>query len=236
MNAVSGALSIFFSMYGCLLEAALFIILGMVFDFFDGLVARLLHVKSDLGKELDSLADVISFGLAPAVLVHFLMLEDLPGNHISHFAEWHLALKITLFSPLLIPAFSAYRLAKFNLDSRQTTSFIGLPTPANALFWVTLVWSSVYIPESYREIFGNIYVLGISVVILSVLLVSELPMFSLKISNFRWQGNEIRYIYFTLLLGLAVILGKIVIMLTIPLYILLSVAEALRRTLTTLNR
>ena len=140
MNVVSGTFSIFMTMYGRLELAAGLILVAMVFDFFDGLTARLLHVKSEMGKELDSLADMVSFGVAPALLAHFLILAILPGQDMEYWAEWTVSMKIMLFFPLLIPAFSAYRLAKFNLDIRQATSFIGMPTPANALFWVSLVF------------------------------------------------------------------------------------------------
>lgn len=229
LNVTSGTFAIFLAMYGHLSEAALLVIVAMVFDFFDGMAARLLHVKSEMGKELDSLADVVSFGLAPAILAHFLMLSILPGQSIVHFSEWNAGMKIMLFCPLVIPAFSAYRLAKFNLDVRQTVSFIGMPTPANALFWVTLVLGAVYAPEWYARLFGNVYVLGISALILSVLLVSELPMFSLKISGFGWKENKSRYLYFICLIVLAILLGTAVIIFIIPLYILFSVVEALMK-------
>lgn len=227
MNVTSGAFAIFLAIYGHLLGAALLILVAMVFDFFDGMVARLLHVKSELGKELDSLADVVSFGVAPALLAHFLMIKMLPGQSIASFAAWPLGMKIMLFCPLVIPAFSAYRLAKFNLDVRQTTSFIGMPTPANALFWVSLVIGSLYTPELYGYLFGNVYVLGISAVILSVLLISELPMFSLKITGFSWGENKIRYAYFICLIILTILFGAAVIIFIIPLYILFAVIEAL---------
>lgn len=235
MNVVSGSCAIFMAIYGHLQMAAGLILLAMVFDFFDGMAARLLHVKSEMGKELDSLADMVSFGVAPTILAHFLLMNVLPGNSVSCFQEWSLGMQIMFFCPLAIPAFSAYRLAKFNLDVRQATSFIGMPTPANALFWVSLIFGAVFTPELYTILFGSPYVLGISALILSVLLVSELPMFSLKISGFGWQTNKIRYCYFICLIILACFLGKAVIVFIIPLYILFTVIEALAK-FTTLNR
>jgi CDP-diacylglycerol--serine O-phosphatidyltransferase len=228
MNVMSGACSIFLAMYGYLMEAALLILLAMVFDFFDGFAARLLHAKSDIGKELDSLADVVSFGVAPAVLAHFLMLRSLSGGTMEYFGTWNWGEKAMLFTPLLMPAFSAYRLAKFNLDVRQTTSFIGLPTPANALFWVALVFGCFFVPNWYGCLFDQVYVLGGCVLLLSVLLVSELPMFSLKVKGLGWKENQVRYLYFLLLALLAFCLGKAVVMLVIPLYILWAVIQALR--------
>lgn len=227
MNVTSGTLAIFLAIYGHLELAALLIILAMVFDFFDGLTARLLHVKSEMGKELDSLADVVSFGIAPTILAHFLILNVLPGAEISYFTEWTLSEKIFFFSPLVIPAFSAYRLAKFNLDVRQTSSFIGMPTPANALFWVCLVFGAAYTPEIYNYLFGNVYALGICALIFSVLLISELPMFSLKISGFGWRENKTSYMYFACLILLLCIWGKAVIVFMIPLYLLFNLVVAL---------
>ena len=227
MNVTSGAFAIFLAMYGYLPEAACLVLLAMIFDFFDGLAARLLHVKSELGKELDSLADVVSFGVAPAVLAHFLMLEVLPEGAVRHFAELAPGMKVMLFCPSLIPAFSAYRLAKFNLDTRQVSSFIGMPTPANALFWVTLVFGSVYTPELYGRLFGNVYTLGVSALILSVLLISELPMFSLKISGFGWRENKNRYLYFIALIVLAVLFKAAVLLFVVPLYVFFAVVSAL---------
>lgn len=232
LNVICGTFAIFLAMYGHLEWAASFIIFGMVFDFFDGMSARLLHVKSEMGKELDSLADMVSFGVVPAILAHFLILNVLPEDNLS----WSLSEKILLFVPVLIPAFSAYRLAKFNLDVRQTISFIGMPTPANALFWVSLVFGSFYMPELYDRLFGNAWVLAICAVILSILLISELPMFSLKISGFSWKENKIQYSYFISLIVLGCILGKSVILFVIPFYILFAIVEAFLKNFTTSDR
>lgn len=227
LNVTSGAAAIFVAMYGYLEIAAALILLGMVFDFFDGFLARLLHVKSEMGKELDSLADVVSFGVAPAILAHLLIVGILPGSSISYFPEWSLSEKILFFCPLVIPAFSAYRLAKFNLDVRQATNFIGLPTPANALFWVALVFGAAYTPAIFDALFANIWVLGISAVILSILLISELPMFSLKITGLGWKDNKVRYSYFICLVIALCIWGKAVMIFVIPFYILFSIIAAL---------
>lgn len=222
MNVISGTLAIFTAMYGHLTLAAGCILLGMVFDFFDGMTARLLQVKSDIGKELDSLADIVSFGVAPAVLAHFLMLKMLPGESMEHFFEWGLWEQLMVCTPLLIPAFSAYRLAKFNLDTRQTTAFIGMPTPANALFWTGLVLGYSFAPTLYNVLFANVTVLGLCALILSILLISELPMFSLKISGFGWSGNKVRYIYLIVLVVCVCSWGWAVVFLIVPLYILFS--------------
>lgn len=227
MNVISGTLALFMAMYGYLEWAAIFILIGMVFDFFDGMVARLLHVKSEMGKELDSLADIVSFGVAPAVLAHLLMKEIVMGESGGNIADLSVVGQILVFVPLLIPFFSAFRLAKFNLDTRQTTSFIGMPVPAHAFFWVGLVFAARYLPGVYSALFGNVWVLVACVVILSLLLVSELPMFSLKITGFAWKENKIRYLYFLCLLLIVLFFGWAVIVCIVPLYILFCAVDAL---------
>ncbi len=227
LNAASGAMAVFMALYGRIEWAACFIIAGMVFDFFDGMVARLLHVKSEMGKELDSLADVITFGVAPALLAHLLILDLLFPEGMGSLALLTAYERIVLFSPLLIPVFSAFRLAKFNLDTRQSVSFIGLPVPAHALFWVGLVFARVKVPLLYQLFFGNIWVLALCVLILSILLISELPMFSLKITGFSWRANKVVYLYFLTILILAVCFGWAVLLFVIPLYILYCAVKAL---------
>lgn len=229
LNAASGAMAVFMALYGQIVWATCFILAGMVFDFFDGLAARLLHVKSALGKELDSLADVITFGVASGLLAHLLIRDALLPEGAGNLAWLTTCEKIILFSPLLIPVFSAFRLAKFNLDTRQSVSFIGLPVPAHALFWVGLVFARIKTPVLYQAFFGNVWVLVLCVLGLSLLLISELPMFSLKISGFGWTANKTVYIYFLTLLVLAVGWGWAVLPFVIPFYILYCAVKALCR-------
>ena len=169
-NLLSGSLAIVFTLHSGRPEVAMWlIVLAAVFDFFDGMVARLLGVSSPIGKDLDSLADVVSFGLAPAVLA-FHALDGLEaGNYLA-------------YGVFIIPAFAALRLAKFNNDTRQTTSFRGLPVPSNALFWLG---ATSAIP-SLGELAGTSATLVVYLVlalILSLLMVGELPMFSFKLSK-----------------------------------------------------
>lgn len=229
LNAISGGLSVFMVMYGRIELAAGLLLAAMVFDYLDGMAARLLHVKSEMGKELDSLADMVSFGVAPAILAHFLIKMTLFGGVPGDIQDLPVSQQIILFSPLLIIAFSAYRLAKFNLDPRQTMSFIGMPTPANALFWMSLIFGFFYTPDIYIRLFDSTLTLVACVVILSVLLVCELPMFSLKITGFGWKENKVRYCYLASLIVLAIFFNKAIVMFIIPLYILFSVAEALMK-------
>ena len=166
--------------------AILFIILGAVFDFFDGMLARLLGVSGPLGKELDSLADDITFGFAPSAIVFSLFKEVQYPEFLMPVADYF------PYTAFIIAAFSALRLGKFNIDPRQSSSFIGLPTPANALFWGSLVVGGH--PYLTNEPFNAIYLL-LLVCLMSYLLVAELPMFSLKFKNLSWKDNKISYIF-----------------------------------------
>ena len=166
--------------------ALMWIIIGAVFDFFDGMSARLLGVSSPIGKELDSLADVVTFGVAPSTIIFFeLLVMEYPA-----FLEP--ARDIVPFAAFIMAAFSALRLAKFNLDERQATSFIGLPTPANALFWGSLIVGAKEIVECSPWM---VLVVLAMVLLSSWLLVAELPLFALKFKHWGWKGNEVKYIF-----------------------------------------
>lgn len=167
--------------------AVTFIILSAVFDFFDGLLARILHAPSAIGKEFDSLADDISFGLAPALLVFSFLKE--PALAYPDFL-----LGIREYIPYLafiIAVFSGLRLAKFNVDERQTSSFVGLPTPANALFWGSLIVGG----QGFLLENANVLYLLALIVLFSGLLVAEIPMFSLKFKNLSWKDNKVSFIF-----------------------------------------
>ena len=197
--------------------ATRFIVLGAVFDFFDGMTARLLGVSSPIGKELDSLADVITFGFAPSAMVFTLISANCTCDTTGCVSY------ILPFTAFLMAAFSALRLAKFNLDERQTMGFIGLPTPANALFWTSLIlrvkdMNIPYLPW-----------IGLALVLVSCwLLVCEIPMFALKFKSFAWKGNETRYTFILLSAVLLIIFQWTAFSIIIPLYILVSAGESLR--------
>lgn len=227
LNATSGTVAIYLAFNGYLYWAAWAVILAMVFDFFDGFAARLLHVKSEMGKELDSLADVISFGVVPAVLSYFLIRAVLEASVSVSYATWQQYLLLGI--PVIIPAFSAYRLAKFNLDTRQTHSFIGLPTPSNALFWVMLVFTYHHQEIFFLQAWGNPWLLAACVVILSLLLISELPMFSLKLTSFSWRENALLYCFLaTVIIGF-VLWNVKALSYMIPVYILISCYDFRKR-------
>ena len=183
-NLISGCVATVFALFGIPEMALLFIILGAVFDFFDGMTARVLGVSSPIGKELDSLADDVTFGVAPAsILFWFLGIIDYP-----EFLEgWR---NVIPFLAYIIAAFSALRLAKFNLDTRQTTSFIGLPTPANALFWGSLI---VGLGTQMMFWTYSLPLLLIGIVVSSWLLIAEIPMFALKFKpGIQGQRDKVR--------------------------------------------
>ncbi|GAE22623.1 CDP-diacylglycerol--serine O-phosphatidyltransferase [Bacteroides pyogenes] len=193
--------------------ALLFIILSAVFDFFDGMLARLLHAHSSIGKDLDSLADNVSFGVAPSLIAFSIFKEMYYPPSITFLAS-HLP-----YAAFLISVFSALRLAKFNNDTRQTTSFIGLPVPANALFWGALaVGTHSFLISDFCHPFYLLFLVCLS----SWLLVSEIPMFSLKFKNFSWQDNKISFIFLIGCIPLLALLGISGFASIIVWYVLLS--------------
>ena len=214
-NLLCGALSCYMAAQGLLRPAAIYILLGIFLDFFDGLAARLLGVASPVGKELDSLADVVTSGVAPGIILFQMTTTQLDACNLPDFFE------AFCYIALLLPAFAAYRLAKFNLDTRQNHSFLGLPAPANALIWVGLALCGTI---SLSPFLITI-LLGISIAT-DILMVSELPMFSLKF-NFKdlsWHTNKIQYLF---LIGCALIIAATrqwyAISISILWYILLSI-------------
>ena len=195
-NLFSGCIAAVMAFQSNYEAAILFIILGAVFDFFDGMLARLLNVSGPLGKELDSLADDITFGFAPSAIVFSLFKEVQYPEFMSGITEYF------PYTAFIIAAFSALRLGKFNIDPRQSSSFIGLPTPANALFWGSLVVGahSFLVSESFNAIY-----LFILVILMSYLLVAELPMFSLKFKSLSWKDNKVSYIFLLICIPLLVV-------------------------------
>jgi CDP-diacylglycerol--serine O-phosphatidyltransferase len=215
-------------------EAMIAILLAAMFDFSDGLAARLLKANSDMGKELDSLSDIISFGVAPGMML-FGFLDNL-----LHSLSWNdsLICKIFLLPAFAIPVFSALRLAKFNIDTRQKTSFIGLPVPAHAILWSSVIAAFSPVAASSdggctgllaTHFFTNaapeiLFVcFSLSAIATSYLLISNIPMFSLKISSFAWRENKLQYTIVLLTILLTALFGIPGIAATILLYILLSV-------------
>ena len=219
LNLISGCIATYFAFQSNYEMALLFIVIGAVFDFFDGMVARLLHVSSPIGKELDSLADDITFGFAPSAIV-FSYLSPLT-SHLSPFLP---------YLAFIMAAFSALRLAKFNLDERQALGFIGLPTPANALFWGSLIVGAGDWLKTAPFIGPNLSLVILAGVFISCwLLVAEIPMFALKFKTWGWKGNEIKYVFLITCIPLLILLGISGLAVIIAWYVVLSVVNNSQR-------
>ena len=212
---------------------SLLILMGAFFDFFDGLAARLLKVESAIGRELDSLADVVTFGVAPALMTLVL----LKGKAGFVDGQW----SFLVFIPLFMALMSAYRLAKFNVDTRQTTSFLGVPTPANALLWLSLpviqhlsffkihLWG--WYDESFYQfltsMLTNEWFIVMGSLIMSVMLVIEVPMMAFKFKNMTWKDNKVRFVFIVTSFLLFFVMNFYAIPFIIILYITVSIISNL---------
>jgi CDP-diacylglycerol---serine O-phosphatidyltransferase len=223
-NLLCGCLAIVCAFEGNLVWSAYLVGLAAVLDFFDGFAARMLGVSSPIGKDLDSLADMVTFGVVPGVVVYKMALNteeaSISFDYVPNQMYW------LYYFCFIITIFSAIRLAKFNNDPRQSESFIGLPTPANAIFWSSLPLIPISPYSSFiTDLLLNNYALVIFLPLSAYLLISELPLFALKFKSFGWKGNEIRYVFLALSLILITILQFIGIPLIIILYILMSIVN-----------
>jgi CDP-diacylglycerol--serine O-phosphatidyltransferase len=223
LNLLSGVIGIWFVLQYNPFYGALLIFLASFFDFTDGFLARQLNAYSDVGKSLDSLSDMISFGVLPGFLIFRLQTLSL-GLGLGY--EWIPDLTLIeimlLITPLIIPAFSAIRLARFDNDTRQTVEFRGLPTPANAIFIAAWVYAYPAIHINFSWLYLPWVIFGIST-LLAVLLITDIPMFSLKFKTFGLRENSLRYIFLGISL-IAIIAFKIPgIMAIITLYIAISI-------------
>lgn len=205
-NLLSGCIGVVYAFQGDLKTCAWAVLVSGIFDFFDGLAARALHVKSDIGKELDSLADMVSFGFLPGVILFQLLGKAAPESAYLPYLGF------------IVTIFSALRLAKFNIDTRQTEDFIGLNTPMNTLFIVSLP----YLAGQFPGLIGSPAFLIIICLVMSLLLVSEIRIFSLKFSSMAWAPNKIKFIFLILAAVLLAVLQFAAVPLILLLYIGLS--------------
>jgi CDP-diacylglycerol--serine O-phosphatidyltransferase len=211
LNLFAGCLALCNVFAGRLELAAYLVGLAAVFDFADGLVARALHASSPIGKDLDSLADMVSFGVVPGAMLYHLL-----GQGAYSLPFW------LPYAGFIVTVFSALRLAKFNNDTRQTTSFIGLPTPACTLVVASLPLILTYDTYNLTPLILNPWVLLGLTVLLSGLLVAELPLFALKFKNLSWHDNSVRFVFLLLSVVLLLILQAAAVPVIILLYVLLS--------------
>jgi len=220
LNLISGSIAIILVFSGEMVFASWFIFLAALLDFFDGFAARLLHAKSEIGAQLDSLADVISFGLAPAVIMYQLILQS-PDVSVVNIG----GVPVLPFVSLVMVAAGAYRLARFNTDPGQSDEFKGLPIPANGLFVAALplIMNQNNEIAGLNSILNNSYLLVALMLFLSWLMVSSLPMIALKFKNLKWHDNAYRFILIAAIPVLFVLFRFSAVPMLIILYIILSV-------------
>ena len=226
LNLACGTAAIVLALEGQWRLAVYLILAASVFDFLDGFAARMLKAYSETGKQLDSLADMVSFGVLPAVFIYTLfknlfLNQPVDSGKFYNYLQW-----LVLASVLLVPAFSAIRLARFNLEEDQGTFFHGLPTPAHALFWTGIFWQMM---ES-GSLFGsplNLFFMWAIMLIMAFHMILPVPMYSLKFEHFRLRGNLIRYLLLLLSLVILLSVGWGGLSLIILLYILLSLLNLL---------
>ena len=244
-NLISGVIAIVLAVVGRIDLAPFAIFIGAFFDFFDGFIARRLNQQSEMGKQLDSLADMVTFGVAPGVIMMVILTMDvngfiaapyyevIPYDFMLHMSdiingEW---IDLTPFVALFIPFFALFRLAKFNVDDRQTDSFIGVPTPAITLFFMAFPliltypqYTPDFVLENLNSLFDQI-VLCVIIVSMSVLMVLEFPLFSLKFKTFDFGSNQTRYLFLLISIILIVFLKTLSIALIVFLYVLISLVQ-----------
>lgn len=226
LNLFLGSVAVVLAIKGYVHYSAIIIGFCSLLDFADGMLARVLKAYSALGQQLDSLADLVSFGLAPSAIVYFYLQQAAQSLNLP-------ALQIVLpFAAFLLASFAGLRLAIFNTDTRQTDSFIGLPTPANAAFFASLPFVLAYAPQG-GAIHGLVQTITTSipallglVALFSWLMISPIQMFSLKIKNFKLKGNEVRYVFLGLIILSLLAFGLQAVALIVIFYIILSVATS----------
>ena len=219
-NLLLGCAALLFLFTGSFVTMAYCLVGAAVADVFDGLAARALKINSDLGKELDSIADMVFFGLIPGAIFYVLLLATEQGGEFQTLEfSWR------AFPGFLITAFSGLRLAKFNLDDRQSESFLGLPTPSATLFSLGLLLIFSFDSFGLRDFLLQPWLLYMLLLILCWLLISEIPLFSLKIKGLQWAGNEIRIIFVIISIVLLVLLKEVAFSLIILLYVLIGLFQ-----------
>jgi CDP-diacylglycerol---serine O-phosphatidyltransferase len=223
LNLVSGFIAIIFAASGDINTASWLIFAAMLFDFLDGFSARLLKAYSAVGKELDSLADVVSFGVAPALIIYQLLINSESLNTLFNFKSDSLNAILLMLIPTIMPVCGAIRLAIFNVDSSQSTTFRGLPIPANALGVISVVIARHYSHSAvFDSVTGSSFFLILLTILLSLLMVSRIPLLSLKVTNLKLKGNEGRYILAGLVITGFAFFGMMSVPFIVPVYILSS--------------
>ena len=234
LNLLSGTIAIIFALSDRLVDATFFVFLGIFFDFFDGFFARKFNVQGEFGKQLDSLADMVTSGVAPGIVMFQLILYATKEQYFMQLSceigSWQdyseTYFYFIPFIGLLIPLASAYRLANFNIDERQTSSFIGLPTPALSIFVMSLPLILFYSDNQFFiDLIHNKYILITITLLGSYLLNAEIPLFSLKFKNYSWADNKVKYVFILLTMLSLIFLQTVAIPLIITLYVFISIID-----------
>lgn len=229
LNLLAGTIAVMLAVEGRLVLAGIFVLIGIFFDFFDGFVARILNVQSELGKQLDSLADMVTSGVVPGIVMYQLIKQSLGLWNGEELQTTSCIVEGFSYLPLfglLITLAAAYRLANFNIDERQSNSFIGLPTPANALFVLSLPLILKYSNLDFaHDLIHNTWFLVTVTLLGSFLMNANLPLFSLKFKDFSFKNNAIKYIFILVSILLLIFLQFVAIPIIIVLYVLFSVVE-----------
>ncbi len=229
-NLAVGVLAVLMALENQVLFASWLILLAALLDFLDGFLARALNAVTLIGKQLDSFADLVSFGMAPTAIVYKLMEFSIRGDiFYGGIQDTSLPERLLLFSPIMLVLFAAMRLAEFNVRN-ESARFYGMPTPAAAIYFAG---GCIFLVNNMGTLYGNFIlqplVLLANIVIISLLMIIRIPMFSLKFPDFRWKGNEIRYFFLAVSCILLIILQEIALPVIILLYLLLSIIVSLTR-------
>ena len=224
-NLFCGAVAVMYAVQGDFEIAGLLVVAGIIFDFFDGFAARVLGVSGELGKQLDSLADMVTSGVVPVIIMFYLISENQTGTEML--TNPVNVVNFIPFIGLILTLGAGYRLAKFNIDTRQSDSFIGLPTPAMSLFVISLPLILKYSESAFiNNIIENTYFLILVTVALTYLMNAELPLFSLKFKEYSFKNNIVKYLFILISVFLILCLKVISIPIIIVFYVLLSIIQS----------
>lgn len=233
-NLLCGTIATIYAIKGDFVITGILVITGIVFDFFDGFVARMLNVQGELGKQLDSLADMVTSGVVPGIvmlqLITSAMSLDYSSGYFGIDSYGGMVISKLPYIGLLLTLGACYRLANFNIDTRQSDSFIGIPTPAMTLFVISLPLIAKFANQSFFvELMGNQYFLIIVTVLLTFLMNAEIPLFALKFKTFGFKENALKYFFLILSIISLIILNFVAIPLIIILYVTLSLINNFKK-------
>ncbi len=229
-NLLCGTIAIIFAIKGDFVSTAILVAIGIGFDFFDGFAARILNVQGELGKQLDSLADMVTSGVVPGIVMLQLLISALHIDSEGYFGDEINNNNYLPYLGLLLTLGACYRLANFNIDTRQSDSFIGIPTPAMTLFVISLPLIVEFSSQLFFiNLIENQYFLILITILLTVLMNAEIPLFALKFKTFGLKENTLKYIFLLVSILMLVLLKFVAIPLIILFYVAISVISDLKK-------